>query len=80
MHIVIKAHGQNMIYPNFVWMSYGWYTEGWWTQQLQDTSCTLAQMERAIQRSLSVQHFPVPMEDEKDAPTDVNYVSKQCII
>ena len=67
-----------MIYPAFVWMSYGWYSEGWWKEPA--TDCTVDQMQRAIWRSLSFHHFPLPMKDEQDAPTDVIYVSKQCVV
>lgn len=43
------------------------------------TKCTLEEMERAVYRSLSFHHFPIPMENERFAPTDVVYVSKQSI-
>ena len=63
-----------MTYPEYVWMSYGWYTQHWWLDE--DTECTADQMKRAIQRSLSIHHFPIPTSEEEDAPTDVGYVSK----
>ena len=71
-----KALSRGMIFPEYVWMSYGWYSEGWWTD-VDDVNCTENQMRSAIDRSLSFHHFPLPMENEVDAPTDVNYVSKQ---
>ena len=67
-----------MIQPGFVWMSYGWYTEGWWKES--NTNCTVDQIKTAVDRSLSFHHFPLPTQDEKDAPTDVNYVSKYHIV
>ena len=63
-----------MTYPEYVWMSYGWYTQHWWLDE--DTECTADQMKRAIQRSLSIHHFPIPTSEEEDASTDVGYVSK----
>ena len=66
-----------MIYPDYVWMTYGWYSERWWndTANMTDLSCSSVQLESAIERSLSFHHFPLPTQDEEDAPTDVNYVS-----
>ena len=40
-----------------------------------DVNCTESQMRSAIQRSLSFHHFPLPMANQVNAPTDVNYVS-----
>ena len=69
----IKAHARGMIYPEYVWISYGWYTEKWWLEE--DTDCTTDQMQNAIQHSLAIHHFPTPMSEEENAPTDVVYVS-----
>ena len=63
-----------MIYPEYVWMSYGWYTQNWWLH-VNDTNCTVDEMQRAIQRSLAIHHFPIPTREEEDAPTNVGYVS-----
>lgn len=57
-------------------MSYGWYTEDWW-MYASDTNCSVNQLKTAIHRSLFFHHFPLPMQSEEDAPTDVIYVSKQ---
>ena len=68
-----------MIHPGFVWMSYGWYSEDWW-EEIDNSfvsntdKCTLDEIEQAIDRSLSFHHFPIPTEEEKDSPTNVNYV------
>ena len=71
-----QAYSQGMIYPEYIWMSYGWYTKGWWMYTW-DTNCSVDQLQAAINRSLSFHHFPLPMQSEVDAPTDVNYVSKK---
>ena len=71
----MKALARGMIHPEYVWMSYGWYSEGWW-MDTDDVNCSEAQMRTAVERSLSFHHFPLPTQNEADAPTDVYYVSK----
>ena len=47
------------------------------TEDVISLNCTENDLRIALHRSLSVHHFPLPMRNEKDAPTDVIYVSKQ---
>lgn len=68
-----------MTYPEYVWMSYGWYTEEWWLEAQKDTDCSVFELQVAIQRSLSIHHFPLPTKSEENAPTDVGYVSSLVI-
>ena len=64
MMCFVKALARGMTYPEYVWMSYGWYTENWWLEE--DTDCTADEIERAIQRSLSIHHFPLPTSEEEN--------------
>ena len=68
-----------MIYPEYVWMSYGWYTQNWWLD-VEDTNCTVDELQMAIRRSLAIHHFPIPTSDEEDAPSDVGYVSNFSVL
>ena len=42
-----------------------------------DRNCLVDQLKAAVQHSVSLHHFPLPMRGEEDAPTDVIYISKQ---
>ena len=48
-------------YPNYLWIVPGWYSEKWWTEfsdHLSTLNCTLQQIERVLNRSLTLS--PVP--------------------
>ena len=66
-----------MYHPNYAWMVFNWYRNGWW---LADTSCTIessidpTSLEKVVESSLAIDHFPRIEDEHKDVPNQGNIV------
>ena len=76
--LILQAYKRGMTYPRYTFISYYWYSSYWWTDIDDNTNCTVQELTDAIFRSLSVDHFPSPTEEEMSQTTDVGYV-RACV-
>ena len=59
-------------YPNYLWIVPGWYSENWWMEfsdHLSTLNCTLQQIERVLNRSLTLSPVPGDINQTTD---DIN--------
>ena len=67
-----------MFYPDYVWMFFNWYLDKWW---LADSSCTKngkvssQNLERLVETSLVLDHYPRIENEDADKPNVGNIVS-----
>ena len=67
-----------MFYPDYVWMFFNWFMDNWWL----NGSCTkngkllATNLEKLIETSLVLAHYPRIEDKDADKPNVGNIVSK----
>ena len=61
LYMYLQATQSRCYYPHYLWIVPGWYSNNWWKDfpnYLKTINCTQAQIEQALNRSLTL--LPVP--------------------
>ena len=68
-----------MFYPTYAWIFFNWYLKDWWKTSnsscIRDGSVKGEDLERLIQYSITIHHYPKVEESRQDEQTIGNIVS-----
>lgn len=66
-----------MVFPKYLFITYYWFSEGWWLDSR--ANCEVSELIAATNGSIAVDYYPEALNDERDSPTDVGYVSRSTL-
>ena len=57
-----------MHHPEYAWMFFSWYTDRWWFVELSSCVTEAQNLEKVVETSIVLDHYPRIEEHRKDEP------------
>lgn len=64
-----------MYHPQYHWMFFNWYSDHWWFDELGSCVAQAQNLEKVVETSIILDHYPRIEEDRQDEPNIGKIVS-----